>query len=283
MLDFKVISLLDKPLFTWVISPEPLRLTAAMPSNEACFAYILEGSCVSYSAAEQLVVKTQEAFLARCGNYTTQLLTDGKTAIYSTITVHFHLEVLQKIYEKEQAFWWNKPPVISSANAVKVAVNHWIHHYMEGLQHYFDCPSLLTEELLILKLKELVVLLCHSRNSAEVLKLMSSLFSEQVLTFKTIIDQHICSDLTIEELAQLTNRSLSTFKKDFKKLYHIPPARYILTKRLEKVAALLLTSDDSVTIIAYDCGFKSMAHLSRVFKATYGMPPSQYRLNHTDK
>ena len=52
-------------------------------------------------------------------------------------------------------------------------------------------------------------------------------------TLTTVVETHVLRTVTIEELAFLANRSLSSFKRDFQKQYVIPPQRYILDRRLE--------------------------------------------------
>nr|WP_246164386.1 AraC family transcriptional regulator [Xanthovirga aplysinae] len=111
---------------------------------------------------------------------------------------------------------------------------------------------------------------------------MRSLFSERTFSFKEVIDANICHPRSIEELAQLTNHSLSSFKREFKKIYNATPAVYILDKRAEKVAELLKLSDESISSIGYHCGFTSPSHLSRVFKNKYGVTPKEFRLSLSD-
>ena len=93
------------------------------------------------------------------------------------------------------------------------------------------------------------------------------------------INAHIEHTDSIENLAIVTNCSVSTFKRKFKELFNTTPAKYRLENKLIKVAGLLKTSDKSISNIGYECGFESPEHLSRVFKKQYGIPPSQYRLS----
>ncbi len=113
--------------------------------------------------------------------------------------------------------------------------------------------------------------------------MVRSLFSERTFSFKEVIDAHICLPMTVENLAQLTNTSISAFKKEFKRIYNSTPSAYIIDKRIENVANRLKMSDDSISNIGYQCGFSSSSHLSRVFKTKYGISPSKYRLNFSDK
>ena len=101
IVDFKSISLFGKSLFTWITVQTPARFTGAMAEQEACFAYVLQGESRSFSEREALVTQPQEALLSRCGNYVTQLLfkDTGAKGLCSAITIHFHEEVLKRIYQ----------------------------------------------------------------------------------------------------------------------------------------------------------------------------------------
>ncbi|MBL4648238.1 MAG: helix-turn-helix transcriptional regulator [Aureispira sp.] len=279
ILDYKAIKLFGKPLFTWALVETPMTLLGEMLHNEACFAYVLEGTCLTYTGTEMLKVQQQEAFLSKCGNYTTKLLADEVDGQYSTIAVHFHLEVLHKVYENALPEFLTTKSGNQANNMTKVISNELIDTYIQNIHCYFKYPEYVAEELLILKLKEIILLLLKTTKAPDILAIMHHLFSPKTIELKEIVEAHHFSDLNITELAQLSNRSLSTFKKDFKDLYQDTPANYRMNKRLEKVAHLLSCSDDRISTITYACGFKSISHLSRIFKEHYSVSPSQYRLN----
>jgi len=109
------------------------------------------------------------------------------------------------------------------------------------------------------------------------------LFSPTTYSFTQIIDAHIFSDLSTEDLAQLTNLSLSSFKREFKRVYNDSPANYIRNKKLEKAAELLVISPERITDIAYDTGFNDLAHFSKCFQEKFGTSPSGYRLDQKHK
>jgi AraC family transcriptional regulator, exoenzyme S synthesis regulatory protein ExsA len=79
--------------------------------------------------------------------------------------------------------------------------------------------------------------------------------------------------MKLEEYARLSGRSLSLFKRDFKKIYNTAPGRWLTQKRIEYGRYLLQKTDKSVTDIALDCGLKNHSHFSRVFKEQYGITP----------
>lgn len=282
-MEVKTIELFEKPLFNLVTISEPVKMATAMPEDQAGFVYILKGGCINHSETEELRLIQNRAVLAKCGNSTFSTITiDGKTE-YQAIVVKFHKEVLEKLYHNSPSLFSKHKSYELKVNSTMIETNVLLEQYATGLVSLFDHPELVSEELLKLKLNELIIHLLNSDNSPEVLGIMTNLYEKRTFEFKEIINAHICSSLGIEELAQLTNQSLSTFKKTFKRIYNDTPNKYLIGKRIEKVAELLQVSNDSLSHIAYDCEFKTLAHMSRVFKAKYGVSPSKYRLNFSGK
>ena len=75
----------------------------------------------------------------------------------------------------------------------------------------------------------------------------------------------------------MTNLSLSSFKREFKKNYNDTPANYIRNKKLEKSAELLALSEERITDVAFDCGFNSTQYFATVFKKWTGKSPSAHK------
>jgi len=190
---------------------------------------------------------------------------------------------LLKTYENSPPTFWKELERPMVQFIVQMAASELVKKYFEGVVHLFNNKAAASEEILILKLKEIIQLLLQTKNSTQITQIMSSLFSERTFSFKEVVEAYICEPVSVEELAQLTNNSLSSFKRKFKKIYATTPGSYIIDKRAEKVADLLMISDESISGIGYQCGFTSPAHLSKVFKSKYGVNPSTYRLNFSDK
>lgn len=277
------IELFGKPLFNKVAIPHPLKLATPMREDEAAFVYVLQGGCINYTETEELKLTAGQAVLAKCGNSTfSTLKTEGEPE-YQAIVVKFHKEVLEKLYENSPSPLLKKASHELKVNMAFVETTALIEQYVNSLIAYFENPGLVNEDLLRLKLNELLLLLLQGNNAPEVLGIMHHLFEKKTFEFKEVVKNHVCSSLSIEELAQLTNHSLSAFKRKFHQVFNDTPQRYIINQRIEKVAEILPVSNEPISNIAYDCEFKTLAHMSRVFKAKYGVSPSEYRLTFSDK
>lgn len=95
------------------------------------------------------------------------------------------------------------------------------------------------------------------------------------------IKQHIEHPITLQELANETNYSLSRFKSKFKEELGITPAEYITLQKMDRAQMLLKTTNFSITDIAYQLGFSSSNYFCSVFKKTLSYSPAAYRKNFT--
>ena len=85
------------------------------------------------------------------------------------------------------------------------------------------------------------------------------------------------SDIKIHKLAKELNSSPEYFCRYFKTLVGMSPKKYLLDLRLQEVKKQLQTNDNSITNIAYDCGFSDINYFSRLFKKKYRIAPNKYR------
>jgi len=151
--------------------------------------------------------------------------------------------------------------------------------FIESLEFYFQNPSLVNDDLLELKIKELILLLVQTKNVDSILELITELYSTKTTSLKEVIQLHIYSNLSVEELAKLSQMSLSSFKRAFKKQFNDSPSNYINSAKLKKAKELLSFSELSISAIAYEVGFNDPLYFTRLFKKKEGLPPSSYRTN----
>lgn len=98
-----------------------------------------------------------------------------------------------------------------------------------------------------------------------------------------IMEANYMYDLNIEDYAKIANRSLSAFKRDFKKHYKTSPGKWLTNRRLKRAKSMLQTGNKSITQVAFDCGFNNSSHFSRVFKETFNISPSGFKKNWANK
>jgi AraC-like DNA-binding protein len=276
--DYKKFDLFGKSLIQKIVLKPPFKFE--FPVNEqACFLYILEGAIQYQVDDEEINVPTNYSLFLNCINSGKQIHHSNLKDNCEIVIVTFHPDILKKIYDRELPLLLQAPKnTISNQSSEKINNDFLIQKYIEGLLFYFENPPLVNEDILILKLKEIILLLSQTQNVQAIQVILSQLFSPTAYTFKQIIEAHLFSQLTIAELAQQNNLSTSSFKREFAKLYNDTPANYIKTKKLEKAAELLLVSDERISNIAFDCGFNDLANFTKSFSDKYNITPSNYRL-----
>lgn len=100
--------------------------------------------------------------------------------------------------------------------------------------------------------------------------------------FEQVIYKHIFNDISIEELASLSHRSLTSFKKEFKRHFAMPPHRWFIRQRLMRSRLLLISTSKSISEIGVECTFPNTSHFIKLFKKEYGLTPAIYRHQHSN-
>ncbi len=91
------------------------------------------------------------------------------------------------------------------------------------------------------------------------------------------IRENFANDITLDDMAAISGFSYKYFCKFFKDMTGTTPVSYLMRYRIERAARKLLSSDLSVTQIAFDCGFNDLSYFIRTFKAFKSLSPKEYR------
>lgn len=99
----------------------------------------------------------------------------------------------------------------------------------------------------------------------------------RLLRAKDRMDAASEEEWPVQRLARVSGVSEAHFARSFKMAFGVPPHRYLLTRRLERAAALLRDTDLSITDIAFQTGWKSLGTFGRTFRDVTGESPGQLR------
>jgi transcriptional regulator GlxA family with amidase domain len=128
-----------------------------------------------------------------------------------------------------------------------------------------------------IKIKMLELLFHLSDTGHQILAQVLDLRASTLTNITETVEENIMNTLSIEQLAAISGRSLSSFRRDFTAIYNMTPSQWIKSKRLEKAREMLSGTTMTVTDICYTTGFSHVAHFSRLFKSHFGFPPSNCR------
>lgn len=145
----------------------------------------------------------------------------------------------------------------------------------ESMTPYFDSDIQPADELLQLKMTEGVYVLLHTGKN-----LYASLFDfadPWKIDILEFMERNYMNDLSMEEIANYTGRSLSTFKRDFKKYSDLSPQKWLIRRRLEAAHELIRNGERKVSEVCFEVGFKNLSHFSKIYKEMYGVAPTEER------
>ena len=231
---------------------------------------VYSGTKVLHTTGGDVEVRTGEAFFLAKGEYLMSEVVGEEE--YSCLLVFFDDYLSARLFS-EMPFKNTPLKVKNSRNFFKVKLNPFIKANADSLLLFLQERPEFSEELLLLKLKELMLLLLGSEDGEDFIRFFrSALFSKSDLV--SFMQSNYECDLALKELAALSGRSLSAFKAEFQKNFNETPKKWILKKRLEKGRFLIEKMGYDVGVAAITAGFKSHAHFTRSYKEVYGHPPS---------
>ena len=97
---------------------------------------------------------------------------------------------------------------------------------------------------------------------------------------KDLADARYFEPLTVDDLAREAGLSRAHFSAEFRRAFGEPPHVYLLTRRLERAAALLRDTDRSVAVICMDVGLSSVGSFTTSFSRMFGRSPTAYRASY---
>jgi AraC-like DNA-binding protein len=101
--------------------------------------------------------------------------------------------------------------------------------------------------------------------------------ARHLLKAKDLADARYVEQLGVDDLARAAGLSRAHFSREFRRAFGETPHAYLLTRRLERAAALLRTTDHSVADVCFSVGLQSVGSFTTSFTRTYGVSPMTYR------
>jgi AraC-like DNA-binding protein len=146
-----------------------------------------------------------------------------------------------------------------------------------SLVPYFEMRDELPSDLAEIKIAECLTVL--NVVNPDVKRVLSAFDEPGKVNLADFMEQHFLYNLPLEKFGYLTGRSLSSFKKDFQKVFQTTPGRWLTRKRLEHAHYQLAVNQRKPAEIFIDAGFENLSHFSFAFKKHFGYNPTEVRQN----
>jgi len=144
--------------------------------------------------------------------------------------------------------------------------------FLESLITYLNAGQFSNKQMAALKLKEGLLLLLETH--PEIKNILFEFVEPHKIDLEAFMNKNYHFNVRLERFAYLTGRSLATFKRDFEKIFHESPHKWLLHKRLHEAHYLLKVKGRTASDIYLDLGFEDLSHFSFAFKKQFGESPS---------
>jgi AraC-like DNA-binding protein len=145
--------------------------------------------------------------------------------------------------------------------------------YLASLQPYEQLAQPDHAALLGLKAREAVLVLLQV--NPELRQVLFDFSEPGKIDLEAFMQKNFRFNVALSRFAYLTGRSLATFKRDFERLFHLSPSRWLVQRRLQEAYYLLKEKGKTPSEVYLEVGFEDLSHFSFAFKKAYGLAPSK--------
>ncbi|MFT3823053.1 MAG: AraC family transcriptional regulator [Chitinophagaceae bacterium] len=229
--------------------------------------YIVSGTITFKTAAREYTFKEGDAVFLKGKQLAKAIKNPGASGEFKSTSIFFDQALLQEFsrtHNIQADATTQQEPIIQLSNNPLYAA------YATSLIPYVQTST--SDALTKLKAEEGILLLLSIDK-----KVKDTLF-DFTTPGKIDLESYMNSNFTfhadLKQFAYLTGRSLATFKRDFEKIYHTSPNKWLQQKRLEEARYLIKEKGRRVSDVYLEVGFEDLSHFSFAFKKTFGVAPS---------
>ncbi len=247
--------------------------------EENAVIYVLEGDKKFSGTKQEVHVKKGDVLFVRRGFY---LMSESTNAAYKSLVFFFDEKLLKEFVVINERIFEDVSSHISQIDTlITIKTNENFEKFIHTVLPYFaskNSPYL--NQFLRLKYQELLLHLITFDVKNQLRGMLKLIGEGQKADLRYLMNNYYLKPLTMAELARLSGRSLSSFKRAFQEEFGVSPAAWIKQKRLEHAVFLLKNTEKNISEVSMDIGYESVSHFIKTFKETFGVTPKQsLRLN----
>ncbi|WP_310619467.1 helix-turn-helix domain-containing protein [Flexibacterium corallicola] len=244
-------------------------------TNAPCLAFVLSG-CETFTSAdhEDFLIEQEEMLF----------MGQGQHMVSDFINSEGPLEAVLFFFDEKTIFKFlqscsniDKAAPLQS-RPFKVKSSPVLTNYVSTIKLIYQGLGEKSYSLLQTKLLELLLLL-EALDTQDRLRgfLAADKSTQSKRNIKHVMNTHLSNNFSIKDFASLSGRSLSSFNRDFKRLYGITPSKWLKDKRLGRAKELVNSSELSMTEIAMAVGYSNTSHFIKSYREKYAVTPKQAR------
>ncbi|MFR9166588.1 MAG: helix-turn-helix domain-containing protein [Dysgonomonas sp.] len=239
--------------------------------------YLYSGEYLIDEDGTQTIVHPGECAFIRRDHRTTMYKKPSGTEQYKGITLVFKRNLLREFYNTKL----NKNDIPKSVSdpgksVFRIESRPDITSLFQSLTPYFDSGIQPTEEVIQLKLQEGIYSLLNT--DKQFYPILFDFTEPWKIDIMEFLNENYMYDLTMEDIATYTGRSLATFKRDFSKISSVTPQKWLINKRLQVAHDKLINEHRKASDVYMEVGFKNLSHFYSAYKKQFGYSPANKHL-----
>lgn len=187
---------------------------------------------------------------------------------HKTVVMHLTTGWLRNFYANLHV-----KPTVANTPGIRHYANHpLLESCLSSLIPYFEMKEL-PAGLAHLKITEAVTILRSIDRDID--NILANFEEPGKIDLADYMEKNFMFNMPLEKFGYLTGRSLTTFKRDFKKAFATTPQRWLTQKRLELAHYQFVEKKKKPIDVCYEVGFENLSHFSFAFKKQFGYAPSE--------
>ena len=243
--------------------------------NKNTFSFLQEGNKEVFFDNSSYSIDNSQFLLMKSGHC---LMTEKLSNVeekYKSILFFFSNESVLKFIRKFDLEKKNNKVYYST---YLFKYDEFIKRFANSILDISKLSKSIQENILASKFEEIMLYLTEF-NGVDFLYSLINNSDNQTQKFMQTVESNKLNKLSLKELSFLSNMSVSTFKREFKKHFHNSPSKWFQDKRLEHAAFLLKNKSNRPSDIFEEVGYENLSNFIQAFKIKFGETPKQYQSN----
>jgi len=240
--------------------------------REHMLVYVYSGEIVVEEDGENLYIRKGECIFLRRDNRVNMTKQpygeEPFQGVFMMFKRNFLREYFQTVDKKQLPLKLER----NQSSAIKLPSSADIESLFQSLVPYFNFDKSPAKELMHLKLQEGIFSLIHI--DPQFFPTLFDFTDPWKIDILDYLEDNYMYDLSIEDIASFTGRSLASFKRDFKRISNLSPQRWLIDKRLKVAHDKIRNEKRKISDVYLEVGFKNLSHFSTAFKKQYGFSPT---------
>lgn len=244
--------------------------------NDHLLVWLISGETKIILADESFIFGAGSTFLIPRNQLATIINVPKNGLPHKAVAMHLSANRLRDFYAYQNVNKRNTSPKIFSFNKHPL-----LESCLASLIPYFEMQNNFPQNIASLKITEAISILTTIDRDID--SVLTNFEEPDKIDLRAFMEKNFMFNMPLEKFGYLTGRSLTTFKRDFQKVFSATPQRWLTKKRLELAHYQFTEKNKKPVDVYYEIGFENLSHFSFAFKKQFGYTPTkllEQKVNH---